>query len=124
MLYNIFTDFQKIASADKNGCPSMKSGKKIIRENSHLIFKKPNIKQFLMIQVFRSVNEKVFVQKSMTDHIMEQNIFDNHKVILIKKLIIFYIQLRHFYERKIAKNAFREEYVRHKFHKIIYFKHQ
>jgi len=63
------------------------SAERIIRENSHLIFKKPNIKQFLMIQIFRSVNEKVFVQKSMTDHIMEQNIFDNHKIILINPCV-------------------------------------
>jgi len=42
----------------------------------------------------------------------------------VKKLIILYIQLRLFYEGKIAKNAFREEYVRYKFHKIIHFKHQ
>lgn len=101
-----------------------RSAERVIRENSHLIFKKANIKQFLMTKVFRSVHEKVFIHTSMTDHIMEQNVFDNHKVVLIKKIINVYIQLRLFYEGKLATNAEREEYVRHKFHKIVHFKHQ
>jgi len=73
-----------------------RSAERIIREHNHLS-KKANIKQLLIARVFRYVHEKVFIHKSMTDHIMEQNIFDNHKVVLIKKIISIYVQLRLFF---------------------------
>ncbi|CAL1682573.1 unnamed protein product [Lasius platythorax] len=98
----------------------------IIRANDYILFKHKNIKEFLILKTFQavSINHRVFNDNIMTEHIKNQGIIDNHKTQLIKSIIKTYVVLRLFHEGKRATDVNRNEYIRHKFSKLILFKNQ
>lgn len=96
----------------------------IIRENSHIIFKTKNIKNVLVMKSFQTVCHLVFNDNKMTEHIMQQDIFNNHKTELIQSIIKIYINLRLFHEGKSATDIKQKDFIRQKYSKLIHFKHQ
>jgi len=60
----------------------------------------------------------------MTEHIKNQGILDNHRTQLIKAIITKYIFIRLFHEGKRATDINKNEYIRHKYAKLILFKNQ
>jgi len=78
----------------------------------------------LTIQIYQEICDSVFNDNKMTEHIMQQDLFDNHKSELIKSIIEIYLNLRFFHEAKCATDVRQKEYVRHKYKKLIHFKHQ
>jgi len=97
---------------------------RIIRTNYNIVRTRNNIKAILTIQIYQEICDSVFNDSKMTEHIMQQDLFDNHKSELIKSIIEIYLNLRLFHEAKCATDVRQKEYVRHKYKKLIHFKHQ
>ncbi|KYN29051.1 THAP domain-containing protein 9, partial [Trachymyrmex cornetzi] len=97
---------------------------KVIRANYNIVRTRNNIKAILTIQIYQEICDSVFNDSKITEHIMQQDLFDNHKSELIKSIIEIYLNLRLFHEAKCTTNVGRKEYVRHKYKKLIHFKHQ
>jgi len=95
-----------------------------IRENKHKIFIIKNIKNILIAKTFKTVCHSVFNDIEMTEHIMQQEILNDHKTALIKNIILTYINIRLFHEGKCATLCEQKDFIRHKFLKLIYFKYQ
>jgi len=101
-----------------------RSAERTIREYSHLIFTKENIKQFITNIVCRTIYDQVFTH--MTNHkqnAFHKNQFNNHKYQLIKEISNIYVRIRLFHEGKRATHADKKEYLRHTYTKLIHFKH-
>ncbi|KYQ60588.1 hypothetical protein ALC60_00354, partial [Trachymyrmex zeteki] len=96
----------------------------VIRLNSNIIRTTNNIKTIITMKVFNDVCHSVFNDSAMSEHIMHQNIFDNHKTELIKSIIVIYVNLRLFHEAKCVNDSIQKEYIRHKFTKLIHFKNE
>lgn len=97
---------------------------KIIRQNNHLIFVKKNIKDFLALKVFNAVINYSFTHDAMFEHIRNQDIFDNHKIQLVKYIIEIYVKIRLYHEAKFSGEVEKKQYIRHKYSKLIHFYHQ
>jgi len=70
-------------------------------------------------------NEDVYCSTFQTPtQAIQQDLFDNHKSELIKSIIEIYLNLRLFHETKCATDVRQKEYIRHKYKKLIHFKHQ
>jgi len=76
------------------------------------------------LKIFNIICFDVFLEDEMLQHVMSQNIIENHKTQLIKMIIKCYVNIRLFYEAKCAINLSKENYIRHKYTKLILFKHQ
>jgi hypothetical protein len=58
----------------------------------------------------------------ISEHISEQEFLDNHKTELVK-IAEIYIKIRLFHEGKCITHRNQYEYIRHKYSKMIQFKH-
>lgn len=96
----------------------------VIRSNYNIIRTKKNIKAILITKVFNEICHSVFNNSTMIEHILQQDIFDNHRTELIKSIITIYINLRLFHEAKCATDFIHKKYIRRKFTKLIHFNHQ
>lgn len=96
----------------------------VIRSNYNIIRTKKNIKTILITKVFNEVCHSVFNNNTMIEHILQQDIFDNHRTELIKSIITIYINLRLFHEAKCATDLIQKKYIRSKFTKLIHFNHE
>lgn len=83
----------------------------VIRSNYNIIRTRNNIKTIVTIKVFNEVCYSVFNDNAMTEHILQQDVFDNHKTELIKSIITIYINLRLFHEAKCASESTHKEYI-------------
>ncbi|KYM84283.1 hypothetical protein ALC53_05376 [Atta colombica] len=54
------------------------------------------------------IAHSVFNDSAMSEHIMHQNIFDNHKTELIKSIIVIYVNLRLFHKAKCVNNSIKK----------------
>lgn len=80
-----------------------------------------NTASFINNKVLYNVTS-VFSDTSMANHIKNQDILDNHRIILIKKVISVFSNTRLYWEGKKASE--KPAYVRQKYHKLILFKNQ
>ncbi|KYM99626.1 hypothetical protein ALC62_09628 [Cyphomyrmex costatus] len=83
--------------------------------------KKNNIKQFLINTILRRLSSP-FSNNTMQDHILTQEIFDNHRTQLCKHIVSLYIDVRLFYEAKNMSS--KDDYICQKYTKLILFSHQ
>lgn len=103
-----------------------KTSESVIRSNSNILFTQKNILSHLITKTFHLIitEHNVFNDNIMNDHIQKQAILNNHKVLLIKEIIGTYIQLRLYHEAKCASAIKKDENIRHKYTKLILFRHQ
>lgn len=73
-------------------------------------------------KIFQLVNTIVFNKKEIFDHISEQDIFYNHRTQLIRLVIKKYLQVRIHHTNKQVNE--KDNYIRHKYTKLILFKNQ
>lgn len=66
----------------------------VIRSNYNVIRTRKNIKTILIMKVFTDVCHAVFNDNVMTEHILQQDVFDNHRIELIKRIITTYQEAR------------------------------
>lgn len=72
--------------------------------------------------IFQLINTIVFNKKEIFNHISEQDIFSNHRTQLIRLIIKKYLQVRiHHTNKQISE---KNNYIRHKFTKLILFNNQ
>ncbi|KAL0111258.1 hypothetical protein PUN28_012865 [Cardiocondyla obscurior] len=91
----------------------------IIRSNYNVIRTKKNIKTILIMTIFNDICHEVFNNNAMTEYILQQDLFDNHKIELIKRIISIYVNIRLFHEAKCATDFIHNEYIRqNKYHFI------
>lgn len=93
---------------------------KLIRQMSNK-FKFKNTHGYINNKVLYNV-QSVFASDSMINHIKNQDVLDNHRILLIKKIISVFLNVRLHWEAKKASE--KPEYVRQKLHKLILFKNQ
>ena len=80
-----------------------------------------NIKNFLMNKIFNHIGIR-FDNKAMNNHILTQDILDNHRTQLCKYVIVLYLNTRLHHEAK--KMSDKDVFVRQKYTKLILFKNQ
>jgi hypothetical protein len=97
-----------------------KEAEKIIRQYSNKLLT-PQIISVLTLKVLGLVRS-IFNNDVMDAHIKSMDIFDNHKIQLLKLVIETYLKCRLHYEA--TKNNEKEEYIRQKYYKLVLFKHQ
>lgn len=85
------------------------------------MFTTKNIKNILLLKVLRAI-ESPFNNVKMNDHILSQDIMDNHKSQLTKLIINIFLKIRLFHEAKISSEKI--ENIRQKYTKLILFKNQ
>lgn len=91
-----------------------------IRQNTNEL-RKNKIKQFLTITIYRRLLSP-FSSDAMQNHILSQDVLDNHRTQLCKHIISLYINVRLFHE---AKNmSIKNNFIRQKYTKLILFSHQ
>jgi hypothetical protein len=93
---------------------------KIVRQNSHRLTAK-NMKAILSNEVFHKLGVP-FDNTEMDNHVMSQDILNNHRVLLCKLIIEFYLKVRFFHEASTM--SAKDEYIRQKYTKLILFKGQ
>lgn len=97
-----------------------KISEKIIRQNLYRIQCK-NIKSIVMNEIMGIVGLP-FDTAEMNNHILSQDLLDNHRIQLCKLIIDLYINVRFFHEAK--QMSAKDEYIRQKYTKLILFKGQ
>jgi hypothetical protein len=93
---------------------------KIVRQNSHRLTAK-NMKAILSNEVFNKLGIP-FDTTEMNNHVMSQDILNDHRVLLCKLIIEFYLKVRFFHEASTM--SAKDEYIRQKYTKLILFKGQ
>jgi len=89
----------------------------IFRQNQNFIFKS----NVLQSKCFQAVQEKVFLNDSMSEHICSQDLMFNHRIQLINYIIKKYLDIRLRYYGRCATEYVR---VRSRLNKLILFKNQ
>ncbi|XP_025156714.1 uncharacterized protein LOC112589066 isoform X1 [Harpegnathos saltator] len=79
------------------------------------------IQQLLMNIIYRKLSFS-FSNDTMQNHILSQDILDNHKTQLCKRIISLYINIRLFHEAKTMSSN--THYIRQKYTKLILFHNQ
>lgn len=102
-------------------CKLCQIAEKIFRQHIHEIFKKQNIKDYLLNKIFAQTSH-LFNSEEMYNHILNQDVLDNHRSQLIKLVIKYFIQIRLHHETKVRSE--KDSNIRHKFTKLILFKNQ
>lgn len=117
---------EKLVFPSKDVIIICKTTEQIIRENNHILFKQENIKHILLAKTFHrvNVNHSIFTNVTMIEHIKNQGVLNNHKTLLIKEIIKIYLVIRLHHEGKRATGSEKQEYIRHKYTKLILFKSQ
>lgn len=80
-----------------------------------------NPSKYLEINILKTV-DRVFMSEIMLSHIKEMDFFDNHRILLIKKVINVFLNVRLHYEGKKASE--KDKYIRQKLHNLIQYRHQ
>jgi hypothetical protein len=94
---------------------------KIFRQHLSEIFKIKNIEHFLINKVNRQLGI-LFNNETMNNHVMSQDVIDNHRSQLNTLIVENYMKIRLCHESKIISQ--KDENVRRKYTKLILFKHQ
>lgn len=97
-----------------------KVSERIIRQYSHTLFSR-NIKTIIMNKIFNQIGNP-FDNEIMNEHVLCQQIFDNHRSQLCKYIIELYVNIKLFDETK--KMSQKDSYLRAKYTKLILFNNQ
>lgn len=111
----------KLVTPSPEVCRICLKAETIFRENLHIIFVKKNIKQYLITKIFASLYMP-FNSNLMDEHILQQDIFDNHRSQLAKYIIEIFLNIRFYHETKTRNQ--KEENIRQKYTKLVLFKNQ
>ncbi|KAF2891740.1 hypothetical protein ILUMI_14433 [Ignelater luminosus] len=92
----------------------------LIKENN-AVYKKGQIADHLILQLFRKNIDKIFSNKVMQDHILGQDLLDNHRIQLIRIIGTVYLKVRLHHEAKVKNCWNKSNRIRHKYTKLILF---
>lgn len=67
-------------------------------------------KEYLLLKLFNTVCFDVFLEDEMLQHVMSQNILENHRTQLIKIIIKCYVNKKLFYKAKCVIHLLKENY--------------
>lgn len=74
------------------------------------------------VRVFREVHNSVFCGVPFEEHLSDQDLFNNHKKVIIHEIVHIFLTTRLRHETK--KFSTDQKYIRHKVMKLILFKNQ
>lgn len=96
---------------------------KLIRENKVILFSKKNIKEFLILKLLK--HQDFFCSEVMQEHILNQDILDNHKIQLVRLIARFFLECRlHHEAKKVSETLNNSSRIRHKLTKLVLFNNQ
>lgn len=94
---------------------------RVFRQNYCNLFTKANIKNILTNQILNSLDSP-FTGTLMHNHILSQDVINNHRIQLIKLIIETFLNIRLFHEAK--ERSVKDEHIRQKYTKLILFRNQ